>query len=159
MPDTYIQERLDSLLEIDTKIVEMLGKFSTLFSHYTASDRDAVVEDTEAIYSLLGTIAIDLRKEVKAMDDNIGVYDNRDHVMILPIPVDQKNTVLGADKLQAQLEELNKLEPEVLRVKLETITESNNNNNNNNDTTTVEVKEELGTDVKFEPDADVMVID
>ena len=155
MPDTYIQERLDSLLEIDAKIVDMLGKFSTLFSHYTANDRDALVSDTEEIYSLLGTIAIDLRKEVKAMDDNIGVYDNRDHVMILPIPVDQKNTVLGADKLQAQLQELDKLEPQaLLRVKVEppsTVA--------GDDVAAVEVKQELTHEVKPEPEGDVMVID
>jgi mediator of RNA polymerase II transcription subunit 11 len=44
------------------------------------------------------------------MDENIGVYNkNKDNVMILPISVDQKNTKLGALKLNRQLSQLDLL--------------------------------------------------
>ncbi|ABN66976.2 mediator subunit of RNA polymerase II [Scheffersomyces stipitis CBS 6054] len=117
MSETFIQERLDSLYEIDCKIVSLLDNISTLFQTYSSSDGDvkeSFASQTEEIYSILSKVAIDLRKEVKVMDDNIGVYDkNKDGVMILPIGVDQKNTTLGRKKLNEELKELEGLLPPV----------------------------------------------
>ncbi|CAN3360077.1 mediator of RNA polymerase II transcription subunit 11 [Diutina catenulata] len=109
MPGTFIQERLDALHEVDAKVVQLLDNISTLLEHYTDNDK-SITTQTSNIYDLLGNIAIELRKEVKAMDSNIGVYNNRDNVMILPITVDQKNTVLGRKKLDDELDQLHRLE-------------------------------------------------
>lgn len=115
--DNFIQDRLDALYEVDCKIVSLLDSMSTLFSTFSSPKqqdnremKETFSGQTEKIYGILSKVAIDLRKEVKVMDDNIGVYDkNKDGVMILPIAVDQKNTTLGRDKLKKQLEELNVL--------------------------------------------------
>lgn len=155
--NTYINERLELLLAIDDRIVNLLGQISVLFDCYSKNDRTKIEPATEEIYSTLGNIAIDLRKEVKAMDDNIGVYDNRDQVMILPIPVDQKNTLLGRTKLEVELKEMDVVEPmlgiperkkvEKKEVKPEEVSD------------VVEVKEEAKEEVKMEGDEGLEVIE
>ncbi|ODV82091.1 uncharacterized protein CANTADRAFT_45248 [Suhomyces tanzawaensis NRRL Y-17324] len=114
--DTFVQERLDSLHEIDCKIVSLLDDVSNLFQTYSESRSDPkdvkelFSKQTKSIYGTLSKVAIDLRKEVRFMDENIGVYDkNNDNVMILPISVDQKNTNLGRKKMDEQLGQLDKL--------------------------------------------------
>lgn len=90
--ENFIQERLDSLYEIDCKVVSLLDQFSTIFQSFYTKDKEQFSEQTTTIYSTLSKVAIDLRKEIKIMDDNIGVHDkNDDGVMILPITnVDQR---------------------------------------------------------------------
>ena len=109
--ENFIQERLDSLYEIDCKVVSLLDQFSTIFQSFYTKDKEQFSEQTTTIYSTLSKVAIDLRKEIKIMDDNIGVHDkNDDGVMILPITnVDQKNTKLGCKRLNLEVEELKKL--------------------------------------------------
>lgn len=117
-PGGFIQERLDSLNSIDGNIVALLDNISALFETYSTPKtsaneyqevKDKFSEQTCSVYSALSKVAIDLRKEVKIMDDNIGVYDKNDEkIMILPISVDQKNTALGALKLKDELRELDK---------------------------------------------------
>ncbi|KAK6465926.1 mediator complex protein-domain-containing protein [Scheffersomyces coipomensis] len=116
--DTYVQERLDALYEIDCKIVSLLDGISTLFQTYSTTKnntnthqlKEQLSDQTENVYDILSKVAIDLRKEVKAMDGNIGVYDkNKDGVMILPIGVEQKNSSLGKKKLNESLKELDGL--------------------------------------------------
>lgn len=120
MPATFIQERLNSLHEIDCKIVSLLDSMSTIFQTYTTPKlldapsqnelREQFELQTKSIYNLVSTVAIDLRKEVKVMDDNIGVYDkNADGVMILPISVDQKNSTLGDKKMKYELSQMDKI--------------------------------------------------
>lgn len=114
--DSFVQERLNSLYEIDCKIVSLLDNMSTLFQTYSvpktnendlSETKKQFTDQTKAIYNNISKIAIGLRKEVKIMDDNIGVYDkNKDGIMILPISVDQKNTTLGEKKLTSEIEEL-----------------------------------------------------
>ncbi|KAI5955989.1 MED11 [Candida theae] len=109
-PENYIQERLDALSEIDFKIVSLLENFSSFFETYTNKDKDQFINGTKQIFDTLSKVAIDLRKEVKHLDDNIGVYNkNKDGIMILPINVDQKNGELGKLKLNAELRELSGL--------------------------------------------------
>lgn len=109
--ENFIQERLDLLYEIDCKVVSLLDQFSTIFQSFYTKDKEQFSEQTTTIYSTLSKVAIDLRKEIKIMDDNIGVHDkNDDGVMILPITnVDQKNTKLGRKRLNLEVEELKKL--------------------------------------------------
>ncbi|CUM53691.1 Mediator of RNA polymerase II transcription subunit 11 [Debaryomyces fabryi] len=114
--DNFVQERLDSLYEIDCKIVSLLDNMSSLFQTYStpkSSDNDLSEQkeqlkaQTKTIYNTISNVAIGLRKEVKIMDENIGVYNkNKDGVMILPISVDQKNTTLGKTKLKDEIREL-----------------------------------------------------
>ena len=111
--DNFIQSRLDALYAIDSNIVSLLDNLSLVFETYHTSPTSVKTqfpEQVETIYETLSKIAIDLRKEVKIMDDNIGVYDkNADGVMILPISVDQKNTQLGYKRLNEEVKELDKL--------------------------------------------------
>lgn len=109
-PQNYIQDRLDALSEIDSRIVSLLESFSTVFESYSNKDKEGFASETKSIYQQLSKVAINLRKEVKHMDDNIGVYDkNKDGVMILPINVDQKNTLLGREKLNLEVVEMAQL--------------------------------------------------
>lgn len=115
--NNFVQERLDSLYEIDCKIVSLLDNMSSLIQTYStpkSSDNDLTEQkdqmkvQTKTIYNAISNVAIGLRKEVKIMDENIGVYNkNKDGVMILPISVDQKNTTLGTKKLNDEITELN----------------------------------------------------
>lgn len=120
MPENrqFIQQRLDSLNQIDTNIVGLLANMSEIFDSYSSPNNNSgpgkkVIEDkTRVIYQTLSDIAINLRKEVKIMDDNIGVFDKNDeNVMILPIPVQQKNTQLGERRIKEEIAQLNKLIP------------------------------------------------
>lgn len=116
----FIQTRLDSLNEIDNNIVKLLDNIGSVFSTYVepstldlqdlSRTKEKFVAGTKLIYSLLGSIAIGLRKEVKIMDENIGVYDKNDeNVMILPISVDQKHTSLGRDRLDKEVKNMEQL--------------------------------------------------
>lgn len=116
MPEnTFIQKRLDALQDIDGNIVTLLDKMSGLFDTYaeanTAEDpKSTITQHTNSIYQTISDVAINLRKEVKIMDENLGVYDkNEDNIMILPIPVDQKNTHLGKKRLKEEIQQLDKL--------------------------------------------------
>lgn len=113
----FIENRLESLNRIDSKVVTLLECISQLFDTYVEPSRQSDVDiqllkdqfqgGVKQVYGLLSTLAIELRSEVKIMDDNIGVYDKNDNsVMILPISVDHKNTVLGERKLQEELTKL-----------------------------------------------------
>ncbi|RLV92476.1 Mediator of RNA polymerase II transcription subunit 11 [Spathaspora sp. JA1] len=112
--DTFIQERLDALYDVDCKVVSLLDNLSSLFQTYSNDNIDNIKtqfpKQTSEIYGILSKVAIDLRKEVKIMDDNIGVYDkNKDGISILPISVEQKNTQLGMKRLNMEVKELDKL--------------------------------------------------
>lgn len=113
----FIEERLESLHDIDGNIVGLLDRVGKLIDTYMEPSRDTSADISETkeqfkdeikeVYSALSAVAISLRKEVKIMDENIGVYDkNDDLVMILPMNVDQKNTTLGSQKLKEELQKL-----------------------------------------------------
>ncbi|CAX40667.1 essential subunit of the RNA polymerase II mediator complex, putative [Candida dubliniensis CD36] len=127
--ENFIQERLDSLHEIDCKVVTLLDQFSSIFQSFYTKDKEEFSQQTSDIYSTLSKVAIDLRKEIKIMDDNIGAYDkNDDNVMILPISnVDQKNTKLGRKRLNLELAELKRLISDAKEV--ENIENDDNDNN------------------------------
>lgn len=115
--DNFIQERLDALNTIDRRIVDLLEGVSKVFETFSEpkpkdinSLKERVESQARNIYDCISDIAIDLRKEVKTMDDNIGVYNkNKDNVMLLPIAVGQKNTSVGLKKLDEQLEVMDRL--------------------------------------------------
>lgn len=115
----FIEKRLKSLDGIDSAVVELLDNMSNVFDKYANANsnydeaKKEITDQTKRIYQNISDIAINLRKEVKIMDENIGRYDqNEDSVMILPIAVDQKNTKLGKRRLQEELEQLKALLPE-----------------------------------------------
>jgi mediator of RNA polymerase II transcription subunit 11 len=112
---SFVRERIDSLYDIDCKIVSLLDKMSGIFETYSSPKDDVekikeqIQLQTKGIYSTLSDVAVELRKEVKIMDENIGCYNkNKDNVMILPLPVDQKNTRLGNLRMKQEIEELDK---------------------------------------------------
>lgn len=112
---SFVSERIDSLYDIDCKIVSLMDKMSGIFETYaspkddTEKVKERIREQTKDVYSTLSNVAVELRKEVKIMDENIGSYSkNKDNIMILPLPVDQKNTKLGKLRLKQEIEELDK---------------------------------------------------
>ena len=116
---SFIKTRLDCLNTIDTKVVSLLDQMSGIFDKYSTpgdnsdSSKDSIETQTRTIYQTISDIAISLRKEVKIMDDNIGVFDrNEDNVMILPIQVEQKTTGLGKRRLKDEITQLKELIPE-----------------------------------------------
>lgn len=111
--ESFVRERIDSLYDIDCKVVSLLDKMSGFFDTYSGpkedidSVKDSIQEQTRGIYSTLSEVAVELRKEVKIMDENIGCYNkNKDSVMILPLAVDQKNTKLGEMRMKEEITEL-----------------------------------------------------
>ena len=148
--ENFIQERLDSLHEIDCKVVTLLDQFSSIFQSFYTKSKEDFSQQTSDIYSTLSKVAIDLRKEIKIMDDNIGAYDkNDDNVMILPISnVDQKNTKLGRKRLDLELAELKRLISDEKQV--ETLENESNNEiqpKTESDTNQVETNEN-GNEIK-----------
>lgn len=113
----FIQTRLEKLQEIDDNIIQLLDNIGGVFETYSEPSRQSsdgpkdikltFEEGVKNVYTSLSSIAINLRHEIKIMDDNIGVYDkNDDLMMILPITVEQKNTTLGSKKLQGEINKM-----------------------------------------------------
>lgn len=155
--ENFIQERLDSLHEIDCKVVTLLDQFSSIFQSFYTKSKEDFSQQTSDIYSTLSKVAIDLRKEIKIMDDNIGAYDkNDDNVMILPISnVDQKNTKLGRKRLDLELAELKRLISDEKQV--ETLENESNNEiqlKTESDTNQVETNEN-GNDTNNKESEDI----
>lgn len=111
---SFIQSRLEALDAIDSNIVNLLDNLGDLFTTYIEPNtheavelhttKEQFIEKTRNVYSLLGSIAVGLRKEVKIMDENIGVFDKNDErVMILPISVERNHTTLGSAKLKQEI--------------------------------------------------------
>ncbi|KGQ83334.1 hypothetical protein MG3_04911 [Candida albicans P78048] len=155
--ENFIQERLDSLHEIDCKVVTLLDQFSSIFQSFYTKSKEDFSQQTSDIYSTLSKVAIDLRKEIKIMDDNIGAYDkNDDNVMILPISnVDQKNTKLGRKRLNLELAELKRLISDEKQV--ETLENESNNEiqpKTESDTNQVETNEN-GNDINNKESEDI----
>lgn len=116
---SFIKSRLDSLDTIDGNVVALLDQMSGIFGSLSSPSNNnddaktTIQAQTKTIYRTISDIAINLRKEVKIMDDNIGVFDrNDDNVMILPIPVEQKTTELGRRRLKEEISHLDSLIPE-----------------------------------------------
>ncbi|KGU24330.1 hypothetical protein MGM_05025 [Candida albicans P75063] len=155
--ENFIQERLDSLHEIDCKVVTLLDQFSSIFQSFYTKSKEDFSQQTSDIYSTLSKVAIDLRKEIEIMDDNIGAYDkNDDNVMILPITnVDQKNTKLGRKRLDLELAELKRLISDEKQV--ETLENESNNEiqlKTESDTNQVETNEN-GNDINNKESEDI----
>lgn len=118
-PKQFIEQRLKSLNDIDANVALLLDNMAEVFDTYASSNNNyeqaktSISQQTKVIYQTISDIAVNLRKEVRIMDENIGIYDqNDDGVMILPIAVEQKNTALGKRRLNEELEQLKKLIPE-----------------------------------------------
>lgn len=118
MPKDFIETRLDALADIDNNVIQLLESIGSVLHTYSEPSRqnnnatemkETFENGVRDVYSLLSSVAISLRNEIKVMDDNIGVFDrNEDLVMILPISVEQKNTTLGIRKQKQEFEKLKK---------------------------------------------------
>lgn len=121
---SFIQTRLEALDQIDENIVSLLDNMGELFSTYIAPNteetvdlpktKEKFVENTREVYGILRDVAIGLRKEVKIMDENIGVFDKNDErVMILPISVERNHTTLGKAKLKQEIQKMNDVDKSI----------------------------------------------
>ncbi|SCV00447.1 LAMI_0G05116g1_1 [Lachancea mirantina] len=99
----YINERLEALNDIDKELVIILSNASQVIGTLAGlkSGNEAMKPQFEshvkAFYSSLERASVDLRREIKHLDDNIGTR-------LLPINLDKKATGQDDEKLQEQLE-------------------------------------------------------
>ncbi|CCH41137.1 Mediator of RNA polymerase II transcription subunit 11 [Wickerhamomyces ciferrii] len=117
MPDEqhqFVQDRLDALHEIDAKLVSVLNHSSSALFNLTqlkknASNKNELAKvkedyqkDIKEFYSDLEFASINLKKEIKHLDDRIGKTDDNG-ITILPININKKATWAGEEKLKQQL--------------------------------------------------------
>ncbi|CDK29591.1 unnamed protein product [Kuraishia capsulata CBS 1993] len=117
----YIQERLDSLYEIDTKIVTLLDNMSSAISNLhegkkmISQSKEESLEEVKKqfkencgnVYENLSSAVIGLRREIKLLDHrtNANVVSDKE-VRILPVNINKKAVWVGEWKLNQEVENL-----------------------------------------------------
>lgn len=102
MQPVYVQERLESLSEIDTKLCNLLKVASQVvftFSELKQGNHDLKPQFEQHVrdfYSDLEGATTNLRREIKLLDENIGTR-------LLPINVNKKATGQDDDKMSEQV--------------------------------------------------------
>ena len=102
MQPVYVQERLESLSEIDTKLCNLLKVASQVvftFSELKQGNHDLKPQFEQHVrdfYSDLEGATTNLRREIKLLDENIGTR-------LLPINVNKKATEQDDDKMSEQV--------------------------------------------------------
>lgn len=103
MQPDYVQQRLESLKEIDVKLCSLLQEASQVVYTFTElrrgnnTLRSQFEEHVKDFYSNLELATSNLHNEIQLLDQNIGTR-------LLPINVNKKALGQDADKLQEQLE-------------------------------------------------------
>lgn len=108
MQPSYVQERLESLAEIDNRLCSLLKTASQIVS--TLSELKRGNQDlkpqfehhTKQFYTDLEASTVQLRKEIKLLDENVGTR-------LLPINVNKKAIGQDDDKMREQLAILREL--------------------------------------------------
>ncbi|QLG72589.1 hypothetical protein HG535_0D02970 [Zygotorulaspora mrakii] len=102
MQPVYVQERLESLSEIDSKLCNLLKIASQVvftFSELKQGNHDLKPQFEQHVkdfYTDLEGATTNLRKEIKLLDKNVGTR-------LLPINVNKKATGQDDDKLKEQI--------------------------------------------------------
>lgn len=102
MQPEYVQDRLKSLAEVDDKLCNLLKTASLVvftFSELKQGNHDLkpqFEQHVKEFYSDLESATVQLRNEIKLLDDNIGTR-------LLPINVNKKATGQDDDKMREQL--------------------------------------------------------
>ncbi|ODQ82810.1 hypothetical protein BABINDRAFT_159311 [Babjeviella inositovora NRRL Y-12698] len=119
---SFTQQRLDSLSNLDTKIVSLLSTLSdillTVHQGKQIDTRQGVTSDAlvttrkefttqiQHFYATLSDTTIGLNKEIKLFNENIGSCKNGDNMMLLPVNIEIKNTKLGKVKMREEVSRL-----------------------------------------------------
>lgn len=110
MQPPYIQERLDSLAKVDEQLCALLQTASQVvftygeLKHGNHDLKPQFEQHTSEFYTILESATSQLKKEVRLLDENIGIR-------LLPINVSKKALGQDDDKLLEQT----KLLKEILR--------------------------------------------
>lgn len=115
----FIHERLDNLYEVDTKLVSSLDNLSSILSTLhrgkTKGNDDELekefVENVRLFYTNLSKVSIELRKEIRCLDDKISNNQGSGEgsFSILPININKKAVWTGDHKLKQEIEVLDRL--------------------------------------------------
>ncbi|ONH68198.1 Mediator of RNA polymerase II transcription subunit 11 [Cyberlindnera fabianii] len=118
--DPFVEARLEALHEIDTKLVSILDHSSSALENLTnlkknASNPDKIAAiqkdfetDVQNFYRDLEYASINLKKEIKTLDDRSGKTD-ANGITMLPININRKATWAGRAKMETQVDELKQL--------------------------------------------------
>ncbi|KAH3680823.1 hypothetical protein WICPIJ_008106 [Wickerhamomyces pijperi] len=116
----FIQERLDSLHEIDNKLVSILAHTSSALSNITQLNKNITDDnqkrqlqrefskDIENFYNDLRYATVNLNKEICILDSRISKTGDGG-ITILPVNIAKKATFAGEEKLKTQIDRLDKL--------------------------------------------------
>lgn len=102
MQPQYVRERLDSLAEVDIKLCSLLKMASQVvftFSELKQGNHDLkpqFEQHVKEFYTDLEGASVQLRREIKLLDDNVGTR-------LLPINVNKKATGQDDDKMREQV--------------------------------------------------------
>lgn len=103
MQPDYVKERLESLEKIDLKLISVLQEASQVvfsFSEMKKGNHELKTQfDThvKSFYTDLEEATVNLRKEIKLLDDNIGTR-------LLPININKKAVGQDDEKMKEQIE-------------------------------------------------------
>ncbi len=113
---SYIQERLESLHEIDTRIVSFLGNMSKAISALQVAKQtgeksqiESFKESTGKCYEDLSFTATHFRREIKLLADAMKNNGRNDGFIMLPAQIDKKASWVNGSKTREELSELDKL--------------------------------------------------
>lgn len=113
---SYVQERLESLHEIDTRIVSFLGNMSKAISALQLAkqtgEKDQIElfkKNTGKCYEDLSYTATHFRREIKFLSDAMKNNGRNDGFIMLPAQIDKKASWVNGSKIKEELNELNKL--------------------------------------------------
>ncbi|QEU59367.1 Med11 [Kluyveromyces lactis] len=103
----YIRERLDSLAKIDKQLVDVLHRASLTVSSLidlkkrNEESKPQFQQNAQEFYDDLESATVQLRKEIKLLDENVGTR-------LLPIQTHKKATGQDNVKLEEQFKLLTK---------------------------------------------------
>lgn len=108
MQPPYIQERLNTLAQVDDQLCSLLQTASQVvftygeLKHGNHELKPQFEQHTQEFYSRLNSSTGQLKQEIKFLDENIGTR-------LLPINVNKKALGQDDDKLKEQTQQLEKL--------------------------------------------------
>ncbi|ODV72967.1 Med11p [Cyberlindnera jadinii NRRL Y-1542] len=118
--DPFVQERLESLHNVDTELVSILNHASLALSSLTSMKRNAsdkeelekikqeFAREIDGFYKNLEQSTIGLKKEIKILDERIGKTD-ANGITMSPITISKKATWAGSEKLKSELDHIDSL--------------------------------------------------
>lgn len=113
---SYVRERMDSLHDVDTKIVSFLQNLSDAVGDLqlakAVNSKESLAKFKQSVakcYDDLSDTAIHLRREVRYLDDRISGQSQGDFIM-LPVEINKKATWVNEDKIRSEASNLPQVE-------------------------------------------------